>query len=246
MVDHLFAGLRALQRCGRRLPSFQARWAAAFTFALASFELGRFFSEGFDLINALLAQNFLDTFDRVALCVQQMADAAQQNHVLSLVLKEGMTHLPVRYELPYAIARLTADLRKNQHADHYEASQWYSKALALRPTYRFLYRASVYELAKAPGHEQEAWKLLLEMFNSGPVKDSKSDRTNTGMTLMVTLFPKIKALQPDTVLPAELAAEAARILKEEALRQEKAKIQKAREESEIKAMEEEVLRKKQK
>ena len=166
------------------------------------------------------------------------------------VLKNGMEHLPLDFRLPYAIARLTADFRKNQQADHYEAAQWYLKAFQLytdfqlsrgRFPHRFLYRAYVYELAKAPGHELEAWRLLVEMFNSGPINDSKSDRTKTGMTLMVTLFPTIKTLQPDTVMPPELVPEASRILAEEAARREKVRSQRAKEEAEIKALEDAIL-----
>ncbi len=157
------------------------------------------------------------------------------------VLKNGMEHLPLDFRLPYAIARLAGDFRKNQQADHYQAAQWYYRAFQLRPRYRFLYRAYVYELAKAPGHELEAWRLLVEMFNSGPINDSNSDRTKTGMTLMVTLFPTIKTLQPDTVMPPELVPEASRILAEEAARREKVRSQRAKEEAEIKALEDAIL-----
>ena len=111
------------------------------------------------------------------------------------VLKEGMEHLPNDYRLPRSLAMLMADFDKNRDANHFEASQWYHKAWELRPSLRFLRRNYVYNLARSPGHEIEAWPLLMEMYDSGP--DPTSDRTATGMTLLVQLYPKVKAALPE-------------------------------------------------
>ncbi len=157
------------------------------------------------------------------------------------VLKEGMKHLPDDYRLPRAVGMLMADFEKNRDANYYEASQWFHKAWELRPSYRVLYRFHVYNLARAPGHELEAWPLLLEMYHSGIL--DKGDHTPTGETLLVQLLPKVKPLLPDAALPPELAARAAAIIKLQQERDAKVNQRLQREADDFKALEDAVLKK---
>ena len=159
------------------------------------------------------------------------------------VLKEGMEHLPNDYRLPRSLAMLMADFDKNRDANHFEASQWYYKAWELRPSLRFLRRNYIYNLARSPGHEIEAWPLLMEMYNSGP--DPASDRTATGMTLLVQLYPKVKAALPETTLPPELAAKAPQILARENARLDREVQQRQRQADQLKELEATILENRQ-
>ncbi len=156
------------------------------------------------------------------------------------VLKEGVPHLPEDYRLLRTLGALTSDFEKNQDADHKEASEWFYKAWQVRPDHRFLWRNYVYNLARAPGYELEAWPLLLEMYHSGP--DPASDRTPTGMTLLVQLYPKVKAQLPGAELPPEVAALAPQILAKEAGRLDREAKRRKKEEDEFKALEDAALR----
>jgi hypothetical protein len=159
------------------------------------------------------------------------------------VLEEGMKHLPDDYRLPRAIATLKADFEKNRDASYAEASAWFYKAWQLRPKHRFLWRNYVYNLARAPGNELEAWPLLLEMFNSG--EGTNGDRTPTGNTLLVQLYPKVRTLLPGAALPAEVAAQVPAILASEMARKEREMKRQQKREAEQKAVEEAVLQQKQ-
>ena len=159
------------------------------------------------------------------------------------VLKEGMEHLPNDYRLPRSLAMLMADSDKNRDANHFEASQWYYKAWELRPSLRFLRRNYIYNLARSPGHEIEAWPLLMEMYNSGP--DPASDRTATGMTLLVQLYPKVKAALPETTLPPELAAKAPQILARENARLDREVQQRQRQADQVRELEATILKNRQ-
>ncbi len=159
------------------------------------------------------------------------------------VLKEGMEHLPNDYRLPRSLAMLMADFDKNRDANHFEASQWYYKAWELRPSLRFLRRNYIYNLARSPGHEIEAWPLLMEMYDSGP--DPTSDRTATGMTLLVQLYPKVKAALPETILPPELAAKAPQILARENARLDREVQQRQRQADQLKELEATILKNRQ-
>lgn len=160
------------------------------------------------------------------------------------ILKEGMKHLPDDYRLPRSIAWLMADFEKNQHANYYEAAQWYYKAWELRPQFRLLYRFYVYNLAKAPGHELEAWPLLLKLYHSGPIDSGASDHTPTGETLLVHLFPKVKLQLPDAALPPALAARAPAIIAAEKARREAVERRLQRERAGEQAVEEALLKQK--
>ena len=154
-----------------------------------------------------------------------------------------MEHLPNDYRLPRSLAMLMADFDKNRDANHFEASQWYYKAWELRPSLRFLRRNYIYNLARSPGHEIEAWPLLMEMYDSGP--DPTSDRTATGMTLLVQLYPKVKAALPATTLPPELTVKAPEILARENARLDRESQQRERQAQQLKALEEAVLKTRQ-
>ena len=156
------------------------------------------------------------------------------------VLQEGMKHLPSDYRLPRAIAMLASDFEKNQRADYLEASQWWQVASSLRPAHRFLWRNYVYNLARAPGHELEAWPLLLDMYATGP--DPASDRTPTAITLLVQLFPAVKQALPDAALPPEVAARVPAILAKEQARLERETQRRLRDQEAFRALEEAVLR----
>jgi hypothetical protein len=156
------------------------------------------------------------------------------------VLDESMLHLPNNYRPRYNKAALLCDFEKNKHADYYQASLWYRKAWELRPDRRYIYRFSVYNLARAPGHELEAWPLLLEMYNSG--EHPESDRTPSGMTLLVQLYPKVKARLPGAELPEELLPQVPRILAEEQKRREAIQRRLDREARDAKALEDALLK----
>ena len=156
------------------------------------------------------------------------------------VLQEGMKHLPSDYRLPRAIAMLASDFEKNQRADYLVASQWWHLAYSLRPAHRFLWRNYVYNLARAPGHELEAWPLLLDMYATGP--DPASDRTPTAITLLVQLFPAVKQALPDAALPPEVAARVPAILAKEQARLERETQRRLRDQEAFRALEEAVLR----
>ncbi len=158
------------------------------------------------------------------------------------ILKEGMKHLPDDFRLPRAIAWLMADFEKNQHASYYEASQWFYRAWQLRPHYRHLYRFHVYHLAQAPGHELEAWPLLLEMYHSGPIKSGNSDHTPSGETHLVRLLPKVQAMLPDAALPPELAARAPAILAADQERREAVERRLERERAQEEEVQEAILK----
>ncbi len=157
------------------------------------------------------------------------------------VLKEGMIHIPDNYHLPQSIAMLTANFEKNQHANYYEASQWYYKAWQIRPERRFLWRNYVYNLAKAPGHELAAWPLLMEAYQSGPFNLPENDHTPSIRTHMASIFPVVKAALPDAVLPPDVAAEFNTLIEKEKARLERNRIRRERETRELKTMEDELL-----
>ena len=158
------------------------------------------------------------------------------------VLKEATQHLPDDYRLPRTIAILTSDFAKNRDADFYQAAQWYYKSWQLRPDHRFLWRNYVYCLARAEGRELEAWPLLLEAYHSGPWNDPVSDHTNTVRTLMALLYDKVKAAQPDIVLPPQFAAARLEILAKENARLKRDALRSSKEEAELKEMEDSLLK----
>lgn len=156
------------------------------------------------------------------------------------VLKEGMKHLPDDYRLPRSLAMLASDFGRNRHANYEEAAFWYHKAWELRPSHRFLWRNYVYNLARAPGREADAWPLLLEMYESGP--PPRGDRTPTGITLLARLYPIVKALRPGTTLPPDVAARLPEILAREQARLDREATHQKREQEELRAIEEAVLK----
>ena len=156
------------------------------------------------------------------------------------VLEEGMKHLPDDYRLPRTLAMLASDFDKNRDANSLEAAQWWLHAWNLRPAHRFLWRNYVYNLARAPGHELEAWPLLLDMYATGP--DPASDRTPTAITLLVQLFPAVKQALPDAALPPEVAARVPAILAKEQARLERETQRRLRDQEAFRALEEAVLR----
>ena len=158
------------------------------------------------------------------------------------VLKDGTKHLPNDYRLPRTIATLTSDFDKNRYANSYEASQWYYKSWQLRPVHRFLWRNYVYNFARAPGHELEAWPLLMEAYHSGPFDAPESDHTQTVRTLLVQLFAKVKEARPDTMLPPDVAAVYQPLLEKENARLERNRIRRERETRDLKTLEEALLR----
>lgn len=159
------------------------------------------------------------------------------------VLKDGMKHLPDDWRLPRSIAVLTLDFQKNQHADFHEGSQWYYQAWQLRPSYRMLWRNYVYNLAQAEGHELEAWPLLLEAYHSGTFNSPVGDHTPSIRTFMALLYDKVKAIRPETTLPPEFVLARNEILAKEKARQDKVSQRRAKDEAELKEMENTFLKK---
>lgn len=135
------------------------------------------------------------------------------------VRKEALRYLPEEPRLMWKLATTAEDFRRNRRASYTEAAGWYKRAFEAAPHRRFYWRSYVYCIARSPGHELEAWPLLLDMYNSGTATDK--DRTPTGTVLLYRLFPVIKAMKPDAALPPGAAEEAIKLLQDMELRRPK-------------------------
>lgn len=126
------------------------------------------------------------------------------------VLKEALRWLPNDYRV-YAQLGVLVSSAKNANPNHAEAAEWYAKAYEKAPkrrSTRYLWRNHVFQLAETPGKELEAWRLLLELYNS----PGMSDRTPTVDTLLVVTYPEAKKRDPSITLPADLEARREEIL----------------------------------
>ena len=78
-------------------------------------------------------------------------------------LERGIRNNPERPELYEALARLYRD----KYEDHEHAAEFFAKAAALPGSRGYLKRFAAYELAQCPGREQEAYRQLRALYDSG-------------------------------------------------------------------------------
>lgn len=133
------------------------------------------------------------------------------------VLLEARKYLPDRYEVPKALADLISDMFRVPDIDHSRAADLYEEAYRLPGARRYIWRLHVYQLAKAPGRELEAWRKLLELHNSS----DPLDRTPSVRTALAVLWPVVRTLDPTATLPEDVARDQERLRAEEAARQAK-------------------------
>ncbi|HWB01869.1 MAG TPA: hypothetical protein VG796_02520 [Verrucomicrobiales bacterium] len=114
------------------------------------------------------------------------------------VIREGLRYLPESWKLWDRLGWY-ASMPYNEKPDHAAAAEAYAKAAALPGGRRFLWRMHVYEVAKIPGREREAWDKLLALYNSG----DDLDHTISVDAELLLLHPKLPR-EPGTALPERL------------------------------------------
>jgi hypothetical protein len=113
------------------------------------------------------------------------------------VLLEGTRHRPDSGKLWERLGYYTS-MRWNDLRDPALASEYYAKAAAVPGAPRFYYRFHVYELARAPGREMEAWEKLMALYQN------PEDRQPTVEISLLRLFPVVSKQNPAAFLPREL------------------------------------------
>ena len=91
----------------------------------------------------------------------------------------------------------------NYNPDHNLAAECFEKAASIEGSPGVLRRLHVYQVAKIPEREWEAWGKLLALYNS----PHSWDRTPTVEVELIRLYAveRISGRHPEAVLPAELA-----------------------------------------
>ena len=117
------------------------------------------------------------------------------------ILREGLTWQPNSWKLWDRLADCHS-MRWNQKPDYAAAAESYAKAAAIEGAPGFLRRMHVYQVAKIPEREWEAWGKLLALYNSPGARD----RTLTVEVELLWLYSvkKIFERHPDAALPPEL------------------------------------------
>ncbi len=113
------------------------------------------------------------------------------------VLLEGTNHRPDSGRLWERLGHYTS-MPWNDLRDHAKASEYYAKAAATPRAPRYFYRFCIYELARAPGREREAWVKLMALYQN------PEDRTPTAEILIIRLAGKLSRAGEPVLLPLEL------------------------------------------
>jgi hypothetical protein len=115
------------------------------------------------------------------------------------VVREGLTYRPDSWKLWDRLAYYLS-MPWNENPDHAAAAEYYAKAAELSG--RALYwRLHVYQVARIPGREREAWDKLLALYNS----PDAMHRTPTVEIELIRLFrDRRHLLDSDAKLPDAL------------------------------------------
>ena len=117
------------------------------------------------------------------------------------IVREGLTWLPQSWKLWDRLA-FYSSMPWNQKPDHAAAAEYYAKAAAIEGAPGVFRRLHVYQVARIPKREWEAWGKLLALYNSPGTRD----RTLTVEVELLRLFSveKIFERHPEAALPPEL------------------------------------------
>jgi hypothetical protein len=112
------------------------------------------------------------------------------------ILERGIRNNPKDY---YLYERLGILLRERAK-DHAAAADAFTKAASFPEAPTYIKRAAVYELAKVPGREREAYERLKALYNEG-----NTQRAPTLMARLHELEEKLQIPESDRVSPAASA-----------------------------------------
>lgn len=117
------------------------------------------------------------------------------------IIREGLTWLPKSWKLWDRLANYYC-MPWNQKPDYAAAADCYAKAASIEGAPRVMWRLHVYQLARVPAREWEAWGKLVELYNS----PGGRDRTLSVEVELLRLFKveKIFERHPEAALPREL------------------------------------------
>jgi len=99
----------------------------------------------------------------------------------------------------YLLIRDLATLYEHKYEDSCKAAEWYYRASQLEDAPSFLYRFYAYNLAKCPGKEEEAYKVLMGLYEQGKGV-LKRQRV---MIWKPTLIASIKELEVSLKIPED-------------------------------------------
>ena len=128
-----------------------------------------------------------------------LAQQAVENGIR--IVREGLTWLPDSWKLWDRLADYNC-MQWNQKPNYNVAADCYEKAAAIKGAPGFLRRMHVYQVARIPGREWEAWNKLLALYNS----PGERDRTPSVERELVRLFlvDRIFERHREAVPPPEL------------------------------------------
>ncbi len=117
------------------------------------------------------------------------------------ILREGLTWLPNSWKLWDRLGNYYS-MVWNHKPDHNKAAECYESAAAIEGAPGYLRRMHVYQVAKVPEREWEAWGKLLAFYNN----PGGWDRTSSVEVELLWLYSvkRIFERHPQAVLPAEL------------------------------------------
>ena len=117
------------------------------------------------------------------------------------IIREGLTWLPNSWKLWDRLGNYYS-MPFNQRPDYNQAADSYAKAAAIEGAPGYLRRMHVYQVAKVPEREWEAWGKLLEFYNN----PGGWDRTTSVEVELLWLYSvkRISERHPEAVLPPEL------------------------------------------
>lgn len=117
------------------------------------------------------------------------------------IIREGLTWLPDSWKLWDRLANYYC-MPWNQKPDYAAAADCYAKAASIEGAPGFLRRMHVYQVARVPEREWEAWGKLRTLYNSPGARD----RTLSVEVELLRLYSveKIFERHPEAALPQEL------------------------------------------
>ena len=117
------------------------------------------------------------------------------------VLREGLTWLPDNWKLWDRLAWYSS-MPYTDKPDHAAAAEYYAKAFEFNGL-KFLWRSHVYQVARVPGREREAWDKLMALYSS----PDSLDRTPTVEIELINLYVAKRLFErfPELKLPEPLA-----------------------------------------
>jgi hypothetical protein len=116
-------------------------------------------------------------------------------------LKEGVQWLPDSWKLWERLAWYSS-MEFNQHPDYRTAAEAYAKAASIKGSPRAYRRAAVYQLARIPEREKEAWDRLMAFYNDPSGRDHLP---RVDIELIYLFYQqRLHERYPDVVLPQDL------------------------------------------